>query len=331
MGSIFRGVVFALGACFVWGLIFVVPQFMQGFSSIEVSLGRYLFYGIISLPLLLRGFYTKLKFPLVIWLKSLYFSLMATMVYYTALVLALRYASPAVCALILGISPITTALYGSFKEKEYRYKNLIIPSVLLIIGLVFINLPYFSVATSAGNYMWGLFFSFVALLSWSWFVVTNSEFLKKNPEITANQWSTLMGVSTLFWVLLCFVVVFFFFRSDFKMDKYFTLSPMLSNFLIGAGILGFICSWLGAFLWNKACFYLPSSLLGQLTIFETVFGFLFVALIDKRMPPMIEILGICFLLGSIIYGLRIFSGKTGHETFRVEEVVQLEENVLLEL
>ena len=46
-----KGVIFAIIACLVWGLVFVVPSFMQEFSSVEVSMGRYFTYGILSLIL----------------------------------------------------------------------------------------------------------------------------------------------------------------------------------------------------------------------------------------------------------------------------------------
>jgi len=32
-----KGIFFVLAACFIWGLIFVIPQFMEGFSSIEIA------------------------------------------------------------------------------------------------------------------------------------------------------------------------------------------------------------------------------------------------------------------------------------------------------
>lgn len=36
-----KGIAFALGACFIWGLIFIVPQFMNGFTSSD-SISNYI-------------------------------------------------------------------------------------------------------------------------------------------------------------------------------------------------------------------------------------------------------------------------------------------------
>jgi len=48
-----EGVGLRVISCFIWGLIFIVPQFMSGFSPIEIALGRYFFYGIASLLIFL--------------------------------------------------------------------------------------------------------------------------------------------------------------------------------------------------------------------------------------------------------------------------------------
>jgi hypothetical protein len=42
-------------------------------------------------------------------------------------------------------------------------------------------------------------------------------------------------------------------------------------------------------------------LAGQLTIFETIFGVLFVYLLNQHLPPLIESLGISILLISVLW------------------------------
>ncbi len=307
------GVLFALCACFIWGLIFVVPQFMSGFSSIEVTLGRFLFYGIASLLIFCKSKIQRTsRYPLSIWKKATYFSLISTIIYYTFVVLALRYSTPAICALILGISPITIAFYGNWKQKETTFRSLIIPSLLILFGLILINVPQIETSTSLSSYILGLICSLVALTAWSWYVVANSRFLKHHPEVRSSDWSTLIGVATLFWVLLFALFISVFFGNQLQLEKYFTFTPQLKNFLIGSAILGLLCSWVGAFLWNRASLHLPVSLAGQLTIFETLFGVLFVYIVEQHVPPLIEGLGIVILLTAIIYGIRQFTRKKAY-------------------
>lgn len=299
-----KGIIFALVACLIWGLIFVIPQFMTGFSAFEVALGRYSVYGILSILIFFR--LKSRRFPLPIWGRALFYSLIVTMGYYIFLVLGLRYSDPAVCTLITGMSPIAIAFYGNWREKEVSFKSLILPCSLIFLGLALINVPHFAEGVSS-TYLWGLLFSLFSLAAWSWYVVANSRFLNQHPEVSSIEWSTLMGVVSLVWVAVFALILGFFFEEQFSTEKYFTFGPDLKIFLIGSAILGVFCSWLGSFLWNRASLRLPVSLAGQLTIFETVFGVLFVYILERHLPPLLEGVGIVTLLFAVIYGIRRFA------------------------
>lgn len=296
----FKGILFVLTACLIWGLIFVVPQFMEGFSSIEIATGRYFFYGIVSLCL----FFKSKNFPLHAWIKSLLYSLIYAIGYYPCVILGLRYATPPICALIMGIGPITIALYGNWKEKECSYRSLALPSLLIFLGLAIINGPALLSSQAPSKYLLGLFTCFIALFTFSWYVVINARFLKDNREISSSGWSTLNGVTTLFWVILFVLAAGLFFKESLDIGKYLTMTEQLGRFLAGSAILGVFCSWLGIFLWNKATLHLPVSFAGQLTIFETIFGLLFIYLLEHRLPTLLECTGITLFLIAIGEGIR---------------------------
>lgn len=187
----FKGIAFALSACFIWGLIFIIPQFMSSFSSIEIALGRYLFYGGISILFLLKarlqGF---CRYPLSVWIKALYLSLLS------------------------------------------------------------------------GYYLW---------------------------------------------VIVCSLGCVVFLCDKLDAQKYFTWNHDSISFFIGCGILGLLCSWVGAVFWNKASVYLTVSLTGQLMVFETIFGVLFVYTLDQQLPSLMECCGIVLLLGAVICGIRLWA------------------------
>lgn len=295
-----KGIFFVLAACFIWGLIFVVPQFMEGFGSIEIATGRYFFYGIISLCL----FFKNKNYPLQAWKKSLLYSLIYAVGYYPCVILGLRYASPPICALIMGIGPITIALYGNMREKECSYRSLAVPSLLILIGLAIINGPALFASETPSTYLAGLLTCFIALFTFSWYVVANARFLKNNREISSSGWSTLNGVTTLFWVILFVLGTALFFKDSLDIEKYLIFTPQLGAFLAGCAILGIVCSWVGIFLWNKATLYLPVSFAGQLTIFETIFGLFFIYLLEQRLPTGLESIGIILFLLAIGEGIR---------------------------
>jgi drug/metabolite transporter (DMT)-like permease len=306
--NILRGSSYALAACIIWGLIFVVPLFMEGYTPIEIAIGRYFTYGIFSSAILFRICIQKGKiYPFSIFLRAIGYSFACSVGYYIFVILSMRYSSPAICTLILGVSPITIAFYGNWKQKECSYRSLMIPSILICIGLAVINTPSILEASSPSTYILGLIYALLALGAWTWYLVANFAFLKKNPTIDSGVWSTLIGVGTLFWALILGIAAIIFFDDQLNFRKYVDVGPELTNFLIGCLILGFLCSWVGAYLWNKASLYLPVSLAGQLTIMETFFGLFYVYLLEQRFPPLLEFLGILLFVVAIVYGIQVSS------------------------
>ena len=139
---------------------------------------------------------------------------------------------------------------------------------------------------------------------WTWYAVKNAQFLKNHISINSSDWSTLIGINTFFWVIILGAFMFIFFNDLVETEKYLTLNQELVSFLLGSAILGLLCSWVGATLWNKACLCLPIFLAGQLTIFETIFGIFYAYLIDQKIPSLIEGVGIGILFVTIAHSAR---------------------------
>lgn len=101
-----RGITYILLACCIWGAIFVVPRFMPGFDSIEVALGRYLFYGLASFIFLAaRGFTLFKKVDRSLWIKAFWLGLAGNILYYFSLVVCMRDSGAAIAALMLEVAP----------------------------------------------------------------------------------------------------------------------------------------------------------------------------------------------------------------------------------
>jgi drug/metabolite transporter (DMT)-like permease len=306
----FIGLLCALGACFVWGLIFIIPGFLEEYSPIEMALGRYFTYGCLSLILLFRRGVTSLKtISLRVWGQALIYGLISNVLYYMGIVMGLRYASAPVTVLILGMCPILVALYGNWQVRECQFRALLFPSLCMIFGIVLTNISEIDWSFqkySFKQYFLGLISAFGALISWGWYAVHNARFLKKNPQIPRSEWSTLIGVSTLIWVLVFGCILYQ--KQLIHFERYnpfiFSLAP---RFLLGISILGFVCSWIGCTLWNHASSLLPISLMGSLIIFETLFGLMFVYLTEFQFPSTLEWVGITSMLGGIF--LSIYSVK----------------------
>lgn len=311
-----KGIVYALAACCLWGLISVVPLYMKGFTPVEITFGRFLIYGTVSCLFFLKIYFQgRGRFPFSMWMKAIVFSLGCILCDYF-FVLSLRYSNPAISTLILGVSPITIAFYGNWKQKDCNNKSLIFPSILILTGLIVINAPVIIHSASPDSILLGLLFAILSLAAWSWYVVANSAFLKMNLKVNSTDWATLIGIFTLLWVLVL-GLIHSILAEEFDFNKYSIPTKELAIFMFGSIILGIFCSWLGTYLWNRASLSLPVSLLGLMMIFSTLFGLGFVYLYEQHLPAKLELLGIVFLLTAIVYGICV-SSKTREE----EKIVQ---------
>lgn len=296
----FVGVASVIIACLFWGMIFVVPAFLEGFSAVEIALGRCLAFGTFSVGLLsFKKRHLIQKFSRNAWTTAFVLALVIYVVHYLSVVLGLRYANAALTTLIIGINPVCLSIYGSIKQKNYSFKSLLWPCVLLTLGLVLVNLPPFihgDSSTDLYSYFAGIFFGLIALATWVWSGVKNADFLQKNPSMTAGDWITMMGVATfiLAGTLACILAIIY--AGTSHMEKYKELSDEIIIFLCGSIVLGLLSSWLGGLLWNRAAVRLPMALAGQLAIFETIFGLTFVFIVEGRIPYALEFGGIIVIL-----------------------------------
>lgn len=306
----FTGILYALAACFVWGFIFIIPHLTHDFDAFETALGRHGVYGTLSCFFLFYyTFKCKRTFPVRVWSRAICCALLANIIYYSCVVVGVRYASPSITALLLGLGPITISLYGNWQEKECSFRKLIFPSILIILGLILVNIPVFQSDAWEFYYLIGTLAVLFSLGIWSWYVVANTRFLKNNPEITAQQWSTLMGSATFVWVIFL-GTCYEYWQGMENWGKFAGDAPEIGKFILGCLMLGIVCSFFGSYFWNNASMRLPVSFAGQLTIFETVFGLIFFYLLEQQLPPIVELFGIGLMLLAIVYGINTFVAKT---------------------
>lgn len=303
-----KGVVLVLGACLLWGLFFVVPGYMTGFSPLEVTLGGYFFLGILSCVLISgQGIKKWRSIPKSVWLKAGLYAFVVNIFYYFTLVTGLRYSNASVIALLMGISPITLSFYGNWRQKQCSYRQLVIPSLFIACGLVCVNWEAFMSLSGQASmeYTYGLLCGVFSLIAWNWFVVTNAEFLKQNPSVSSSDWATMIGVTTFAWVLII-VPIFLTLSSAEDLQKFTVFESPLYCFLGGSLVLGLVCSWVGSYLWNRGCQILPIALAGQLTIFETIFGILFFYLLNTTLPTFLSFFGMVTTLTGICLSIQCF-------------------------
>ncbi len=312
----FIGIIYAVIACLLWGLIVVIPKMILSFSPLEITLGRYFFYGLTSLLFVLCSKGSRFRgWSLRIWGMALFIAFACYIVYYLGVLVGLRYASSTITALILGLAPITVSFYGNWVQKECSFSRLVLPAVLIGIGLVITNVvelfwsPHHA-SIQYGEYAFGIAGACLAIALWTWYAVANARFLQRHPEISAGNWASLIGVGT----LLCSIVLAIslgLFTDTFSDISHYSWGRVdFRWFLGGCFVLGGGCAWLGALLWNHASTRLPMSLGGQLLVLESLFGLVFLYILDQRTPSLLELIGIACIIIGVVAGIRAFHTRS---------------------
>jgi drug/metabolite transporter (DMT)-like permease len=306
------GIVPGVTAQILGALGFIVPDALSGFTATQLTLGRYIAYGFLSLYLFLSSSRTGLPgLSLRAWWTALVFAATANVGYYFILVLGIQFVGAAVSVLIIGTLPVTVAFYGNWRRHEYPFSRLALPVALTLIGLVLINLPGPHGASMGGGrsgtlYLVGLLCTVTALALWTWFAVANAIFLERHTEVSATAWTSVIGVNTLILAVAATVLL----ATGYHFGMGPSAPPLprreqdLLPFLVGSLILGCGASWVATSLWNRASILLPISVAGQLIVCEPLTVLLYVFLIHRRLPTPLEFLGITLTLGGVLLGLR---------------------------
>lgn len=277
-----------------WGLVFVAPELAAGFSSLQLSAGRYLAYGLVAAVLIAPSWrrlarqLTRREWGALCWL-----SLCGNIVYYLFLATAVRAGGVAMASLVIGLLPLTVTLAGSRDKGAVALRRLL-PSLLLgLAGLLCIGWESLAGAGQARGSLPGLACALGALASWTVYAVANSRMLARLEAVSAHEWSLLIGVVTGAQALLLAVPAFLF------ADR----AHADADWLRFAGVVSAVavfCSVIGNGLWNYASRALPLSLMGQMIVFETIFAALYGFLWEGRWPSLAEGAALVLLVGGVV-------------------------------
>ncbi|MEV8471446.1 DMT family transporter [Ralstonia sp. UNC404CL21Col] len=304
------GVLCALLAGAMWGMVFIAPRALPAFSPWELTLGRYLAYGVIAAiaagPILPR---IARKITRADCLALVRQSCSGNLVYYVLLAFAVQLAGVAPTSLIIGILPITVTVLGRRDHGAVQLSRLIWPLLVVAAGIVCINVDLFGhQATAAATNVrpiWqrvaGIVCAAGALCSWTWYAVDNARYLQRNPHFSSNEWSALYGISSgilsaaLITVALLTVGTAWMGAGGRIWGTFWAVNAAVA---LGASLIG-------NNLWNIASRRLPLTLSGQMIVFETLFALAYGFVYDSRWPRPLEIAAIALLILGVGWSVRL--------------------------
>lgn len=272
------GILAGLAAGALWGLVFVAPRMVGGFSPVDFSSGRFAAYGLVSAAVMLLGLRTRRRPTPRQMGAALGMSVLGFTGYYLLLVLAIRDAGSEVPSLIIGTIPIWVMLLG--KPAGLRWAALL-PGLLLTLGGLGLMMGAQhgaeDGAAGAQHYWRGIALAVGSLVCWTAFAILNAAWLKRHPEVNATDWANWLGVATGLGALALWAVA----GSD---ARAMAGQPGAGLFLLLCAATGFGSAWLATILWNIASQRLSASLCGQLVVSETLFALAYSFAWDGRWP-----------------------------------------------
>ena len=295
------GVLAGLAAGALWGLVFVVPRLLTGFSPIDIAAGRYVVWGLWS-ALLVFGTPRERRWPT--WTQAgaaLSMSVLGATGYYLMVVLAVRDAGTELPSLIVGTIPVWLMLLG--RPAHLRWASLLPGLLLTAAGLVLMGLAQQPVAELPGTaaahpHLWrGVALAVASMVSWTVFALYNVNWLRRHPEVTGAVWTNWLGLVTGASAVAMWLAT----GSG--------AAPLLALGQTGLAAAVFLATglgsaWLGSVLWNVASRRLSTSLCGQLIVSETLFALFYSFLWDGAWPSPMEWLAVLLFTLGIIASIR---------------------------
>lgn len=266
-----------LAAGALWGLVFVSPRMVSGYTSVDLTAGRFLAYGVVAAAVMLTGLRTRRLPTASQALAAAGMSILGFTGYYLLLVLAIRDAGTEVPTLIIGTIPIWVMLLG--KPQHLKWAALIPGLALTMAGLgLMMGSPHGGASVAAPEHYWrGIAMAVASLACWTAFAILNSAWLKRHPEVNATDWANWLGVATGLGALILWLAA--------GSEQKALLAPTDAGlFAILCIATGFGSAWLATILWNVASQRLSASLCGQLIVSETLFALLYSFAWDGRWP-----------------------------------------------
>ncbi len=302
------GILAGLATGALWGLTFVAPRVVQPFTELDISIGRYALFGILSFLLMLHprfraGGISRARIGAALMLGGIGY-----VGYYLCAAYAVGLAGPAIPPLIIGALPVLLAIVGNWQDGGVRWRRLIVPLVLIFAGLSVVNLGTLDSAATPearSRILIGALCACAALVIWIIYGVWNARIMRASNPPDALVWTGLQGLGALLFTLPLFPVSYV--TGATALPAYGFGSPEGQRFLIWIAILAIFASWLATWFWVIASRRLPLALSAQLIVSETVFALIYGFVYERRWPYHAEWLGTGLLIAGVIAGVGVFA------------------------
>jgi drug/metabolite transporter (DMT)-like permease len=302
------GAAFALAAGLMWGLVFVAPLLLPQYPAAVLSFGRYLAFGLIALPLAWWDRTRIRELTRADWREATRLALVGNLLYYLFLAAAIQRAGGPLPTMIIGTLPVVIAIASNLRDHRRDGRlawRRLAPSLLLIgLGIALVNRSEWRQLADGdadlARYATGAALAVGAVVCWTWYPLRNADWLREHPGRSPRTWATAQGIATLPLAALGFAACWAWGIAGFEMP----LGPAPQRFVMLMLAIGLFASWLGTLCWNEASQRLPTTLAGQLIVFETLAALAYAFVLRGRWPEPAALAGVALLVAGVCWALR---------------------------
>jgi len=327
--ALLSGAAFALAAGLMWGLVFVTPLMLPEYPALLLTVGRYLAFGLIALPLALMDRRNLRAFTKADWLEALKLSAIGNLLYYLLLASAIQRAGGPLPTMIIGTLPVVIAVTSNLRDARRDGKlpwARLLPSLALIAcGIGLVNKVEIDALQAAGahaqasaaaapaagiggdsggpdlaRYAIGALLAVGAVACWTWYPLRNADWLRAHPDRNPRTWATAQGVATLPLAAVGYALAWGLLPAQYALP----FGPRPGLFIALMASVGLFASWLGTLCWNEASQRLPTTLAGQLIVFETLSALSYAFLLRGTWPAPLTLAGVALLIAGVAWALR---------------------------
>jgi drug/metabolite transporter (DMT)-like permease len=307
------GVLFALAAGLMWGLVFVGPLLLPDYPAALHTFGRYLAFGLIALPLAFVDRAEIRRLTRADWWVALKLAAIGNVLYYLFLSSAIQRAGGALPTMVIGTLPVVIAVAANVlnhqRDGRFPWRQLAPPLALILLGIACVNHVEWTTLlqnpqADTARYITGAALAVCAMVCWTWYPLKNADWLRGHPDRNPRVWATAQGIATLPLALLGYAG-FWLWASATQNPLPMPLGPRPFEFLGLMMTIALLASWLGTLCWNAASQRLPTALAGQLIVFETLAALGYAFWLRGQWPEPLTLAGIALLVLGVIGGVRV--------------------------
>jgi drug/metabolite transporter (DMT)-like permease len=308
------GTLCALAAGLMWGLVFIGPLLLPDYPPALLSFGRYVAFGLIALPLAWADRARLAQLTRADWIEAAKLGLVGNIVYYLFLASAIQHAGGPLPTMLIGTLPVLIAVCSNLRDgaRDGRLRwSQLAPSLALIgAGIACVNqveLQHLRSQPAADFARYGLggLLAVGAVACWTWYPIRNADWLRDHPGRSPRVWTTAQGLATLPLAAAGYLG-WLAWAAGTGADAGFDLpfGPRPAAFIGLMCAIGLFASWLGTLCWNAASQRLPTTLVGQLIVFETLAALAYALALRGGVPPLATLGGAALLVAGVVWALR---------------------------